>query len=428
MASNKRVLILSYYWPPAGGSGVQRWMYFAKYLQQLGWDPILIVPDPKQASYAVLDPTLEAEVANIRRVETPSREPLRWYARLRGNTQKFPQGEVPRKSLFQKAAAFVRGNFFIPDARKGWVPYAVAAAEKILKEEPIHTLVTTGPPHSTHLAGLELKEKYELHWWVDFRDPWSELFYNQSLYRLASSIRKDKALEAQVLQKADGILTTIGGGFHASLQAIAPRQRLVALPNGFDAENFDAIPPEPTSDKFHLVYTGLLTQNQAYPQIVRALQPLSEKTSIRWTLAGQIAPEIVAYIQKELPRVVVDYRGYISHPKAIALMKSSDLLLNFSFEGAHQQMISGKLLEYTATEVPILSLGDPQSAAAQFLMQGSAAHMLRSDDMAGLQKVLHQLIQNSKTTKNIFPELTQWSRKALAQQLIQEWEKKTRCQ
>ena len=420
MASNKRVIILSYYWPPAGGSGVQRWMYFAKYLQQLGWEPILIVPDPKQASYAVLDPSLVGEVAHIRKVETPSREPLRWYARLSGTSQKIPQGEVPRKSLFQKAAAFIRGNFFIPDARKGWVPYAVAAVEKILAEGPVHTLITTGPPHSTHLAALQLQEKYQLRWWADFRDPWSEVFYNQSLYRLASSIRKDKALEAQVLQKADGILTTIGGGFHSSLKAIAPQQHLVALPNGFDAESFKAIRPEPAPDQFHLVYTGLLTQNQAYPQIVRALQPLSEKTAIRWTLAGQIAPDIVAYIQKELPRVVVDYRGYLSHPQAIALMKSASLLLNFSFEGAHQQMISGKLLEYTATQRPILSLGDPQSAAAQFLMQGSAAQMVAPTDLSAISQFLEKVLEQPKPLQNNFPQLEQWSREALSKRLVHE--------
>ena len=425
MASNKRVLILSYYWPPAGGSGVQRWMYFAKYLQQLGWEPILIVPDPKQASYAVLDPTLAAEVTHIRRVETPSLEPLRWYARFQKSTQGIPQGEVPRKSLFQKVAAFIRGNFFIPDARKGWVPYAVTAAEKILAEGPVHTLITSGPPHSTHLAGLQLKEKYDLHWWADFRDPWSEVFYNQSLYRLASSIRKDKALEAQVLQKADGILTTIGGAFHNALKAIAPSQRLVALPNGFDDERFSTIPPEAPSDKFHLVYTGLLTQNQAYDRVVEALKPLATKTAIRWTLAGQIAPEIVAYIQTELPQIEVDYRGYISHPAAIALMKSADLLLNFSFEGAHQQMISGKLLEYTATQVPILSLGDPQSAAAQFLMQGSAAQMIAPANIPAITQFLEKVLGQHKSIKNTFPELEQWSRKAIAEQLIHVWEKKT---
>ena len=253
-----------------------------------------------------------------------------------------------------------------------------------------------------------------------FRDPWSEVFYNQSLYRLASSIRKDKALEAQVLQKADGILTTIGGGFHTSLKAIAPQQHLVALPNGFDAKSFKAIRPEPAPDQFHLVYTGLLTKNQAYPQIVRALQPLSEKTAIRWTLAGQIAPDIVAYIQKQLPRVVVDYRGYLSHPQAIALMKSASLLLNFSFEGAHQQMISGKLLEYTATQRPILSLGDPQSAAAQFLMQGSAAQMIAPTDLPAISRFLKKVLEQPKPLQNSFPQLEQWSREALSKRLVHE--------
>ena len=131
----QKILIISYYWPPAGGSGVQRWMYFAKYLKQLGWNPIVITVDEGKASYAVWDKSLLEEVEDIHIIKTTTREPLRWYSLLTtGSSQKgIPQGEVKRKSALGKFAAFVRGNFFIPDARKGWIPFAIKAAQKVLK-------------------------------------------------------------------------------------------------------------------------------------------------------------------------------------------------------------------------------------------------------------------------------------------------------
>ena len=139
MTVNKKVLILSYYWPPSGGSGVQRWMYFAKYLKQLGWEPIVITVDEYQAAYPVMDPSLLEDVKDIKVIKTSTREPLRFYSLLiSGNSQSgIPQAEVKRKSFIGKAAAYVRGNYFIPDARKGWVPYAVKAAQKVIREENI---------------------------------------------------------------------------------------------------------------------------------------------------------------------------------------------------------------------------------------------------------------------------------------------------
>ncbi|MGB0375716.1 MAG: hypothetical protein ACPGC5_00820 [Flavobacteriaceae bacterium] len=417
MPKPQPILILTYYWPPSGGSGVQRWLYFAKYLKQKGWEPYVITVNPSHASYPVRDDTLVAEVSDIQLIQTPTREPLKWYARLSGSETSIPQGEVPRKSLFQKISAFIRGNFFVPDARKGWVPYAVAAVKKLLSEQKISYLITTGPPHSTHLAGLQLKREFDLEWWADFRDPWTDLFYNKSFYRQPFAIRKDLDLECQVLQQADGILTTVGGALHTQLQTKAPQQRFEAIPNGYDAELMHQTPAAPKPKEFHLVYTGLLTHNQAYNAVVNALKSFQTKNPIRWTFAGQIPQRILTEIQTELPEIQIDPRGYVSHSEAIALMKSADLLLNFSFQGAHQQMISGKLLEYLATSVPILSIGEPTSAAGVFLNQGSAAQMLAENDSAGISKFIQLALENQGQFHNQFPNLEDWSRSNLTKKL-----------
>jgi len=419
--TQQKILIVTYYWPPSGGSGVQRWMYFAKYLKQLGWEPIVVTVDEKKASYAVLDTSLNQEVDNIRVIKTNTREPLQWYSFLTSGSRNkgIPQGEVNRTSIFRKFAAYIRGNFFIPDARKGWVPFALKAARKIIIEEKITQIITTGPPHSTHLVGLQLQQEFDLNWLVDFRDPWSDLFYNKELYRSQRTIKKDLYLETQVLRTASGVLTTIGGKLHEDLKLKAPLQNLYALPNGYDAELMQSVEAKPIQDMFHVVYTGLLTHNQPYDTVLKVLNSISTPVPIRLSLAGTISPEIRSETQVEYTEIEVVYHGYLSHKDAIGLMKSAHLLLNFIFLGAQTQMISGKLLEYIATEIPILSIGNPDSEAGCFLKQGTAATMLDENDTNAILDFIQIAVTQKDSIRNTFPQLGEWSREALTKQLIE---------
>jgi hypothetical protein len=420
--SKTKILVLSYYWPPSGGSGVQRWMYFTKHLKLYGYHPIVITVDAAQASYPVFDPSLLAEVEEIEVIRTATREPLGWYSRLVSGTKRgaIPQGEVKTNSLFGKMAAYIRGNYFIPDARKGWVPFAFKAAKKLIQEHHIQYVITTGPPHSTHLVGLQLKQYFDFKWWVDFRDPWTELFYNASLYRTQRAIAKDKALEKTVLQKANGVITTVGGVLHEQLKTLAPQQTFVVLPNGYDAELITSVKATPPEGVFHVVYTGLLTENQEYKPVLEVLSKLQKKYPIQLSLAGQVAPELFLKIQKALPGVIVVNRGYLPHKEAVQLMKSAHLLLNFIFKGAQKQMISGKLLEYIATEIPILSIGDPDSEAGRFLMEGSYAKMLKAEQVSEMQYFIEFLLKENRALKNKFPALADWSRKAICKRLENE--------
>ena len=422
MTVNKKVLILSYYWPPSGGSGVQRWMYFAKHLKQLGWEPIVITVDEYQAAYPVMDSSLLEEVKDIKVIKTSTREPLRFYSLLvSGNSQSgIPQAEVKRKNFFGKAAAYIRGNYFIPDARKGWIPYAVKAAQKVIREENISHLITTGPPHSTHLAGLQLKKQFSLNWWIDFRDPWTDVFYNTSFYRTAKAKQKDEAFEKEVLHFSNGVILTVGGELQAQLQQKAPDQHFVVLPNGFDADLMKAIPLAQPKDVFHIVYTGILTHNQNFSELLQLLGGVSKTQPILLSLAGSISHEIIDEIKLCVPQVEVVYHGYLSHHDAVRLMKKAHLLLNFIFTGAQTQMISGKLLEYLATSIPVLSIGDPLSAAGEFLSQGTAAVMLNVTDAKEIQRFIIKTASKKGSLFNSFPELTQWSRESLTNRLIKE--------
>ena len=422
MSTQKKVLILTYYWPPSGGSGVQRWMYFAKHLKSLGWEPIVVTVDEEKASYGVLDESLNQEVDGIRVIKTSTREPLQLYSRLTTGSKKkgIPQGEVKRKSVFGKLSAFIRGNFFIPDARIGWVPFALKAARKIIAKEQIKTIITTGPPHSSHLIGLQLQKEFKVNWFVDFRDPWSDVFYNKDLYRRSRAVSKDLKLELQVLQAAQGIITTVGGRIHESLIEKAPAQKFYALPNGFDSELMNRVTVEKNSHYLHVVYTGLLTHNQPYNGVFKILNDLSATQPIKLSLAGNIAPDIINEIKISFPKIDTIFHGYLSHKEAVGLMKSANLLINFIFIGAQTQMISGKILEYIATEIPILSIGNPDSEAAKFLEQGTAAVMLDQSNLKEMRLFIDTVISQKDTLQNEFPSLEKWSREALTKRLIEE--------
>ncbi|MBL6669409.1 MAG: hypothetical protein ISP72_04735 [Flavobacteriaceae bacterium] len=418
----QKILICTYYWPPSGGSGVQRWLYFAKHLKNLNWEPIVITVRENLAAFPEEDKSLLDLVKGIRVYPTKTKEPLQLYSRIFPKTG-IPKGAVPRQTFFQRLAAWVRGNFFIPDARKGWVPFALTQAKELLTTENISQLVTTGPPHSTHLIGLSLKKEFDLHWIVDFRDPWSDLFYNKELYRSRNAQQKDKHLERIVLETADTILTTVGGDFHQSLQEkVTKKLTLHALPNGYDAELM-AQSKSKKPKKFHFVFAGLLTKNQAYREVLNAIQNFVFKNkvkNIRWTLAGSIDQHILHEIQEALPEVEIVYLGYVSHEKVVEVMKSAHLLLNFIFEGAHKNMLSGKLIEYLATQNPVLSIGEPHSPAGKFLAQGSNSKMIRPNDSKEIVAFIEKIFNEKEEATNYFPELIKWSREALTKRLSEE--------
>ncbi len=388
----------------------------------MGWIPYVVTVDERHASYPVLDPSLEAATLGIQVYKTKTREPLKSYSFLTTGSSKkgIPQGEIRKRGWLAKVAAFIRGNFYIPDARKGWNSYAAVEAIQIIKKEKIATIITTGPPHSTHLIGMMFKAGLKVNWLADFRDPWTDVFYNKQLYRTPWAQSTDRKLEKQVLEGADAIITTVGGELHTQLREKAPRQKFYALPNGYDAELM-AETPRTTRPFFHIVYTGLLTQNQDFMAAVEGIQKLRDgqpQLEIQFSLAGQIPQDILQQIKNTLPKVKVESLGYLTHKEAVTLMKSADLLLNFIFKGAATQMISGKLLEYMATGVPILSLGDPYSDAGQLLAKASHAKMLHAEDSVEINNFIAEMAIQKGQLKNVFPQLRDWSREAITTDLI----------
>ena len=371
----KKVLIITYYWPPSGGSGVQRWMYFAKYLSDFGIEPLVLTVSEKYASYRQVDEKLNNEVKNIKVFKTASFEPLKIYSLLTsGNRKKgIPQGEIKSENgnFIVAVSKFIRGSLFVPDARKMWNVFAFRKAKEIIKNETIDLVITTGPPHSTHLTGKRLKKRLGLKWIADFRDPWSDLYYNRDLIRTKRAVNKDKRLEKKVLDTADLILTV---GFKMK-ELLAKKStditdKIHFIYNGYDTVLFDRIKTEKTND-FEISYIGLLTENSPYKTFVQSIKLFLKKASldnVKLNFAGNIQQSILEYFKNEIPALRINYSGYISHEKAVGLMKQSNLLISCLPETEQSQiLISGKLAEYMATGNPILSFGNSEGESSLML-------------------------------------------------------------
>jgi len=403
---NKKILIIVYYWPPSGGSGVQRWMYFAKYLEDFGITPVVLTVSPDKASYKDIDQSNCEMVKDVRTYTTNTLELIKLYSLFTSGsaTKGIPQGHVGayKHGFFGKISSFIRGNVFIPDARVGWKFYAVGEALKIIRKEHIDLIITSGPPHSTHLIGKKLKKKSGITWIADFRDPWSELYYNKDLPRTDWAKRLDEKLEKQVLERSDLVLT-VGPSLMKLLAAKVPDQnsKFHYILNGYDSRamhNIEAIPDE----FFKISFLGQFALAQPHEGIIRALERFcndhkNEKDKLKICLAGTFDDLILKQFQK-LPGVKVEYYGRVQHLEAMKLMKNSQVLLNSLAEvEASKILISGKLMEYISTGNPILCIGDLDGDAARLMKTLPNSKMCAKDDIDGIQQFLNFIYKNWKS-------------------------------
>lgn len=370
----KKVLIITYYWPPSGGSGVQRWMYFSKYLSEFGIEPTIITVDEKYASYPNKDFSFNDFVKNIKVYKTKTLEPLRFYSFLKsGKTDKVvPQGNVggKKKGLIDKIATYIRANFFMPDARVGWNKYAYTKAKELIQNEKFDFVITTGPPHSTHLVGKKLKKEFKINWMADFRDPWTEVYYNNLFKRTKKNEVKDRAMELSVLTDADLVLT-VGPSMKKLLSNKIPHHesKFHYIYNGYDADKFKRLTKKENL-VFTIRYVGTLSENYPYKEFINAVNQINiEKQQIQIELIGNIESSVLTYFKQNTSFQLLNIPS-VPHSKAIQYMKDADLLLLLlPFMENSQIMLTGKLFEYLATENPILCIGDKKADAAHIIDQ-----------------------------------------------------------
>lgn len=420
MEYKKRLLIISYYWPPTGGSGVQRWVKFSKYLPEHGWQPVIYTPEnPERLAY---DESLLADIPECAEViRRRIVEPYGLYRKLFGRSG----GEVnplnsSGKSLKSKLSRVVRGNLFIPDPRVSWVRGSVRFLKKYLREHPVDAVVTTGPPQSMHLIGRGLKRSLGLPWIADFRDPWTRMFYYKHLCLSKFADRKHHRLEQGVLDEADLVLA-VSPPVRDDFQA-QTRTPVHLITNGYDEDDFPVREPGSRKDgKFRIVHTGLFAADgnplklwDALARRCREDEDFAQRLEIR--LAGKTdAPVLEAIRERGLGAQLVDL-GYLPHSRVVQEQQDADLLiLPLRHEPEYDKVLPGKIFEYIASGRPVLGIGQEDGAAAAILRDSGAGRMYdwdREDKFLEFMDMDHEAAEGA----------ARYSRKALTRQLVEELE------
>ena len=392
----KRVLIITYYWPPSGGSGVQRWVKFAKYLPKEGWQPVIYTPENPELT--TIDKTLAAEIppeAEI--VKTRIFEPYGIYRKLMGKGSSTDLktlisagsdgNEVNpvnggKKSWKQKLSLYIRGNFFIPDPRIMWVRPSVKFLKSYLKNHPVDAIVSTGPPQSMHLIGLELSKATGLPWLADFRDPWTKIFYFKHLELTPRSEAKHQALEKKVVDGATRVIA-VSPMVKKDFEAITSTP-VELITNGFDEEDFRE--HFEADEYFNVTHTGLFASDGDPEILWKVLAGKCQKDKefrklLRIRLVGKTDQEIVNSIEAAGLGSNLVNLGYQSHEVAVREQRNASvLILPLRKEPEYEAVLPGKLFEYLASRRPILGIGQTDGAMARVVRNTGSGIVYNWDD------------------------------------------------
>ncbi|WP_457610983.1 glycosyltransferase family 4 protein [Lutibacter sp.] len=392
----KKALIITYYWPPAGGSGVQRWLKFVKYFRDFGIEPVVFTV--KNPHYQILDKSLAKEIPKgIEILKQPIWEPnniVSFFVKKNNETVGFLN---PNPSFFGKLAQYIRANYFIPDARKFWIKPSVKYLKNYLSKNEIDIIITTGPPHSTHLIGLNLKKQLDIKWIADFRDPWTEIDYFHQLPLTKKSIIKHKNLERKVLNSADAVLV-VGDTMKKKYSKF--NKNVITVTNGFDSEIEDTKGLLDT--KFTITHIGLMNADRNPEILWKVLAEISTENNdfakdFELKLIGKIAPDVSKDILVNNLGNNVHIIDYIPHDKVIEFQKKSQLLLLVvNNVPSAKAIITGKVFEYLMAKRPILAIAPINGDLAEIIKKTNSGFVIGFDDEVLLKKTILDLYSRFK--------------------------------
>ena len=420
----KKVLIIVYYWPPSGGAGVQRWLKFVKYLPQFGWMPTVVTT--KEGDYPAIDKSLCDEIpAGIKVIRTKTPTYGEWYKRVSGRNSIIPYGSLEttsQDSLMKKILVWLRLNIIIPDARRIWNKHAFKAAGKELLSNKYDAVVTSGPPHSTHLIGYKLKKQFNLKWIADFRDPWTQMGYLKNIKRWKLTELIDKLLEKKVIHNCDILLA-------AAQKIIADfgnKKNMRLLTNGFDEQDFENITKRKDKNFFKINYFGLLTRGTDLSNIFKVVERLEKKKidKIQFNFWGKISEDIIHPVEEIGIGNKFIFHSYISHKEMLFELVNSSMLL-LVLNNVRKGIIPLKLFEYMGSNITILGIGDSESEPAKILKETKSGKMFDYDkieEIADFIEMRYKEWQAGKTF-SVSNKIEKYSRRNLTKQLAEILEK-----
>lgn len=418
----KRVLIITYYWPPSGGAGVQRWLKFVKYLRNYGWEPVVYTAENPEAP--ALDHSLIKDVPEgLEVIRQPIWEPYIFYRKFVGlkKDDKISAGflsENKKPGFAEKLAVWLRGNLFIPDARKFWIKPSVKFLTTYLQEHPVDAMVSTGPPHTTHLIALGIKKKLGLPWLADFRDPWTKIDFYDKLMLTPMADRRHHRLEKAVLKAADKIVTVSwnwASDFH-DLGALHTE----VITNGFDPEDFPDINHDMPST-FLLTHIGSLNKDRNPEFLWRVLGEIAKTNDtfrqlLRIRFIGKTDFSVFESLERNGLSGCSEKIDYVPHDEALRLSAGSAVLLLLINNTPNSLgIIPGKVFEYLATRRPILCIGPMAGDSARIVKETNAGLDVDFNDETRLYTAFLELFSqylNGDRPQNE-TSIDQYSRKAL---------------
>ncbi|MDB2317325.1 glycosyltransferase [Flavobacteriales bacterium] len=389
----KRVLIISYYWPPAGGISIIRPLKLAKYLRKSGWEPVICTA--KNAHYPFEDEDGLRDIPkDLEIIKVPIVEPYEAYKKLTGQKEKSALADViqnaPKRSFLHKLSVWIRGNFFIPDARCLWIKPALKELTAYLKTHPVDAIITTGPPHSVNRLGYLLKKKYNLPWLADFQDPWTQVDYYQHFKISSWAHKRHRKMENQVFNHAD-LITIVSESWKTDLQSIGAKDVKV-IPLGFDPEDFQT--KVSTDESFTLTHLGLLGKDRNPNTLLKVISRICSENKV---FASKFRLQLVGVVNEELKRQVLElnisrqviYKNQVSRKESLRLMQSSQLLLLLLNNAKNVSgRIPGKVFEYFGAQRPILSIGPKGTDVENILIDSNVGENIGYDDAFQLKKFL----------------------------------------
>ena len=421
----KKVLIISYYWPPAGGPGVQRWLKFATYMPDFGIKPVVYIPE--NPTYPIKDESLLAEVPkDLEILRKPIVEPYSWAKIFsKKHTETISSGiisEEKKQSLLQKTMLYIRGNFFIPDARKFWIKPSVRFLENYISENKIDVIITTGPPHSLHLIGLALKAKTGLPWITDFRDPWTSIGYHDKLKLTKSSQKKHKILEYKVLQNCDHVITT-SPTTKTDFEKITDTP-VTCITNGFELEGNLNIDQDTA---FSLSHIGSLLEKRNPLVLWKVLGNLKKENesfgkALKIKLAGRVSETVIASIKSFGLEENLELLGYVTHEDALKLQRKAQILLLIEINSEETKaIVPGKVFEYLAARRPILAIGPINADFFKIVKSTASGNCFTYQEEEALKKqVLHWYkLYSTEGLPDNSGDISQYTRKNLTQKLAE---------
>ncbi len=418
----KRVLIITYYWPPSGGSGVQRWLKFAKYLPESGWEPVVFTPE--NPDFDLQDESLEKEIPpHLEVIKFPIWEPYRLFSKVKkSKTHPGRLLEQKNRGFLEKAAIWMRANLLVPDPRIFWVRPAVKFLADLAKSGQFQAVITTGPPHSMHLIGLGLKRKTGLPWIADFRDPWSQWEFLDALPMSSLIKKRHQKLEQEVLREANAVMT-ISPTFQQDLEKLAHR-KVKLLTNGYDPADLPVgfSPRQKKENELHLVYSGVIDSIRNPIPLLKALKEEFAGTGekVKLTFVGNVSESVREFVREnEWLASRVEFPGYVSHSEVFGYYAAADVLVLILTNTKNAQgNIPGKLFEYLSTGVPVLALGDPDGDSAKILKEAGGGEVIRHEDFVKIQIALRKLMDGDGESKSD-AKIDRFSRRALAHDLAE---------